>query len=169
MHEAIVHSHFEADLWSGYKAAWDAHHAFLDAAHCEDPQRYCRAGLRAADLRMVKSPAETELIREACRWGDHAHRLMQGTITPGANELLVSHTASLQAIRGMLRALGDVVGGYESELERTMHVSGPTADFERYVAAMLSAQDAGLAALRPGRTCVQVEADVRACIEAPSV
>ncbi|GGL08094.1 M24 family metallopeptidase [Deinococcus radiotolerans] len=163
------------------------------------------------DLRMIKSPAEIALIREACRWGDHAHRVMQDAITPGANELMVSHGASLQATRDLLAALGDryvpkareglpantmfisgantahphglhrnagvqpgdvlvtgaygVVGGYESELERTMHVGDPTPDFERYFAAMLGAQDAGLAALRAGRTCAEVEADVRAQIE----
>ncbi|GGS43643.1 M24 family metallopeptidase [Deinococcus knuensis] len=163
------------------------------------------------DLRIIKSPAEIALIREACRWGDHAHRLMQGAITTGVNELMVSHTASLQATRDLLETLGDryvpkareglpantmfisgantahphglhrnagvqegdvlvtgaygVVGGYESELERTMHVGDPTPDFERYFSAMLGAQDAGLAALRAGRTCAEVEADVRTFIE----
>ncbi|GGR61251.1 Xaa-Pro aminopeptidase [Deinococcus seoulensis] len=163
------------------------------------------------DLRIIKSPAEIALIREACRWGDHAHRLMQGAITTGVNELMVSHTASLQATRDLLETLGDryvpkareglpantmfisgantahphglhrnagvqegdvlvtgaygVVGGYESELERTMHVGDPTPDFERYFSAMLGAQDAGLAALRAGRACAEVEADVRAFIE----
>lgn len=163
------------------------------------------------DLRMVKSDAEVALIREACRWGDHAHRLMQGAVHEGANELVVSHEASLRATREMLTTLGDryvpktreglpanamfitgkntahphglhrnvgvqagdvlvtgaygTVGGYESELERTMHVGEPTSEFERYFAAMLGAQDTGLAALRPGRTCAEVEADVRAYIE----
>lgn len=32
IHQAIVHSHFEPELWSAYKAAWDSHYAFLDAA-----------------------------------------------------------------------------------------------------------------------------------------
>lgn len=158
------------------------------------------------DQRMVKSEAEIALIREACRWGDHAHRVMQEALQPGASELLVSHGASLQATREMLLALGEryvpkareglpanamfitgantahphglhrhvgvqagdvlvtgaygTVGGYESELERTMHVGAPTPEFERYFQAMLDAQDAGFAALRPGRTCAQVEADV---------
>lgn len=163
------------------------------------------------DLRMVKSPAEITLIREACAWGDHAHRMMQDAIAPGVNELVVSHESSLRATREMLAALGEryvpktreglpanamfisgantahphglhqsvgvqpgdvlvtgaygVVGGYESELERTMHVGAPTPDFERYFAAMLGAQDVGLAALRPGRTCAEVEAEVRGYIE----
>ena len=160
------------------------------------------------DLRMVKSENELTLMREACRWGDHAHRLMQGMIREGENELLVSHGASLQATRDMLGELGaryvpkareglpanamfirgantayphglhqnapvtrgdvlvtgayGVVGGYESELERTMHVGEPDEGFVRYFGAMVAAQDVGLAALRPFRTCAEVEREVRA-------
>ena len=159
------------------------------------------------DLRMIKSGAEIALMTEACRWGDHAHRLMQEAVQVGAEELLVSHAASLQATREMLLALGEryvpksreglpanamfirgsntahphglhqagavragdvlvtgaygVVGGYESELERTMIVGEPTADFIRYFEAMLAAQQVGFDALRPGRTCAEVEAEVR--------
>ena len=158
------------------------------------------------DLRMVKSPAEVALIEEACRWGDHAHRLMQGAIREGSSELLVSHEASLQATRDLLTTLGDryvpksregmpaqamfvsgsntanphglheqrgvrpgdvlvtgafaVVGGYESELERTMIVGEPNAEFTRYFEAMVAAQDAAFTALRPGRRCCDVERDV---------
>ncbi|MPY67905.1 aminopeptidase P family protein [Deinococcus sp. SDU3-2] len=159
------------------------------------------------DQRAVKSPAEVALIREACRWGDHAHRLMQDAITVGSNELLVSHGASLQATREMLESLGDAyvpkareglpantmfitgantayphglhrntgvrvsdvlvtgaygtVGGYESELERTMHVGEPTLQFVEYFEAMVAAQDVALQAIRPGRTCASVETEVR--------
>ncbi len=158
------------------------------------------------DLRMVKSPAEVALIAEACRWGDHAHRLMQAAIREGSSELLVSHEASLQATRDMLSTLGEryvpksrkgmpaqtmfisgrntanphglreqrgvqpgdtlvtgafaVVGGYESELERTMVVGEPSAEFIHYFEAMVAAQDAAFAALRPGRRCCDVERDV---------
>ncbi len=45
-----------------------------------------------------------------------------------------------------------------------MHVGEPTPEFERYFAAMLAAQDAGLAALRAGRPCSAVEADVQAVL-----
>ena len=146
-------------------------------------------------------------MTEACRWGDHAHRLLQDNMAVGAQELLVSHAASLEATRDMLAALmgryvskareglpanamfirgantahphglhqagavapGDVlvtgaygvVGGYESELERTMIVGEPSSEFARYFGAMLAAQQAGLDDLRPGRTCSEVEGDVR--------
>ena len=162
------------------------------------------------DLRMVKSDAEVALIEEACRWGDHAHKLMQVAIHEGVNELTVSHEASLQATRDMLAALGEryvpkaregmpaqamfiagsntsnphglheqrgvqagdvlvtgafaLVGGYESELERTMIVGQPSADFIRYFEAMLAAQDAAFDALRPGRRCAEVEDEVTAFI-----
>lgn len=163
------------------------------------------------DARTIKSAAEIALIREACVWGDHAHRLMQDAIRQGSDELLVSHGSSLQATRDMLAALGDryvpksreglpantmfirghntanphglhqqggvqagdtlvtgaygVVGGYESELERTMFVGEPTSDQIRYFQAMLDAQDAGFAALKPGRRCSEVEQDVRDLLE----
>lgn len=162
------------------------------------------------DLRMIKSSAEIALMTEACRWGDYAHGLMQRDVGVGAQELLVSHGASLQATRDMLAALGEryvpkareglpanamfirgantahphglheagvvavgdvlvtgaygVVGGYESELERTMLVGEPTARFVRYFEAMLAAQQVGFDALKPGRTCAEVETDVRCFI-----
>jgi Xaa-Pro dipeptidase len=53
-----------------------------------------------------------------------------------------------------------VVGGYESELERTMIVGEPSNEFKRYFAAMLAAQDKAFAALRPGRLCSEVEAEI---------
>lgn len=58
------------------------------------------------------------------------------------------------------------VGGYKSELERTMVVDEPSETFRRYFGQMTQAQDAGFSALRPGRTCAEAEADVvRACTE----
>ncbi|GGJ68125.1 M24 family metallopeptidase [Deinococcus aquiradiocola] len=159
------------------------------------------------DLRAVKSSAEIALMREACRWGDHAHRLMQDGLHVGAQELLVSHAASLQATEDLLGTLGGryvpksregmpanamfirgantahphglhqagpvqrgdvlvtgaygIIGGYESELERTMIVGDPGPDVARYFGAMLTAQQVAFGALRPGRTCAEVEADVR--------
>jgi Xaa-Pro aminopeptidase len=52
------------------------------------------------------------------------------------------------------------VGGYVSELERTMLVGEPTTEFERYFDIMLQLQQAGFDALRPGRTLAEVETDV---------
>src|SRR5689334_2799889 len=53
------------------------------------------------------------------------------------------------------------VGGYHSELERTMIVGEPSAEFVKYFEWMLAIQDAGFGAIRPGRTCADVEAEVQ--------
>lgn len=52
------------------------------------------------------------------------------------------------------------VGGYNSELERTMILGEPTPAFEKYFDLMLQLQQAGFDALRPGRTLAEAEADV---------
>jgi len=159
------------------------------------------------DLRIVKSDTEIALIREACRWGDRAHRIMHDKIERGVSEVAVSRAASLEATDEMLVALGEryvpkardgmpanamfirgtntanphglhgqagvqpgdvivtgaygTVGGYESELERTMIFGEPDERFIKYFNAMAAAQDRGFQAIRPGRTCADVERDVR--------
>lgn len=57
-----------------------------------------------------------------------------------------------------------VVGGYESELERTMIAGEAPPDFRRYFEAMLAAQDRAFEALRPGRLCADVEREVSSFI-----
>lgn len=58
-----------------------------------------------------------------------------------------------------------LVGGYESELERTMFVGQPSEETKRYFDAMVAAQDVAFRALRPGRTCAEVEREVANFIE----
>ena len=66
----------------------------------------------------------------------------------------------------IITGAGANVGGYHSELERTMVVGEPTPEFRKYFEIMVQIQDAALAAFRPGRTCAEVEADVvRAFVE----
>jgi len=50
-----------------------------------------------------------------------------------------------------------VVGGYESELERTMILGKPTDEQRRYFELMVGAQDAALAAIEPGVPCSRVD------------
>ncbi|MDR7531868.1 MAG: Xaa-Pro peptidase family protein [Armatimonadota bacterium] len=54
-----------------------------------------------------------------------------------------------------------VVGGYTSELERTMIVGEPTPEQTRYFRLMLGAQETAFAAVRPGRPCAEVDRAVR--------
>jgi Xaa-Pro aminopeptidase len=160
-------------------------------------------------LRQVKSPAELDLIRESCTWGNLAHRLLQRHMAIGKTEIEVGLAATSEAILIMLDTLGTSyasqsrgfrnppvsasfiagantamphgmrrgqglrpgdaiitgassdIGGYHSELERTMIVGEPNQEFCRYFDAMLSIQEAGFRAIRPGRTCADVETDVQ--------
>ncbi len=57
-----------------------------------------------------------------------------------------------------------LMGGYESELERTLLVGEPSEGLVKYFNAMLAAQDVAFAALRPGRTCAEVEQEVSSFI-----
>ena len=161
-------------------------------------------------LRQVKSPAELDLIRESCTWGNLAHRLLQKHMAIGKTEIEVGLAATSEAILIMLDTLGTSyasqsrgfrnppvsasfiagantalphgmrrgqglkpgdaiitgassdIAGYHSELERTMIVGEPNQEFCHYFEAMLAIQEAGFRAVRPGRTCGDVEAEVHA-------
>lgn len=57
-----------------------------------------------------------------------------------------------------------LMGGYESELERTLIVGEPDQCFAGYFEAMLAAQEVAFRAIRPGRTCAEVEREVSSFI-----
>jgi len=64
-------------------------------------------------LMVRKSPAEIELIRESCRWCEHAHRLLQKYSRPGATEAQAALRATYEASLAMLETLGP---GYDGQL-----------------------------------------------------
>jgi Xaa-Pro dipeptidase len=72
------------------------------------------------------------------------------------------HTRGLQRGDVLVTGAGADVGGYRSELERTMIVGEPTPEFERYFDLMLQLQQTAFDALRPGRTLAEAETDVSA-------
>jgi len=57
----------------------------------------------------------------------------------------------------LVTGAGADVGGYNSELERTMFMGRPTAKQERYFKVMVRAQDAALEAMGPGVKCSEVD------------
>ncbi|MEE8593284.1 MAG: Xaa-Pro peptidase family protein [Candidatus Bipolaricaulota bacterium] len=159
-------------------------------------------------LMWIKSDEEIGLIRESCKWGDLAHRLLQEYTAPGLAETDVSfrasHKASMQMVdtlgpeyrsmrfgsspahadyRGQIGAQsaiphsittnailneGDVlvtgagseVGGYLSELERTMILGTPTEEQRRFFDLMLGAQELAFESIRPGVRCSDVDCAV---------
>jgi Xaa-Pro aminopeptidase len=61
---------------------------------------------------------------------------------------------------------GVEIGGYTSELERTVIVGRAGPREKKYFETMLKAQDAALRAFKPGMACSQVDAAARRAIEA---
>jgi len=57
----------------------------------------------------------------------------------------------------LVTGAGSDIGGYGSELERTMIVGEPTPKMERYFEVMVEAQDASIEALGPGVKCSEVD------------
>lgn len=91
----------------------------------------------------------------------------------GQPALVIFHAGSNTALpHGLMQGgglrRGDVLvtgagtdfGGYNSELERTMILGEPSAEFERYFAIMLDLQQTAFDALQPGRTLAEAEAEV---------
>ena len=58
------------------------------------------------DRRMIKSPAEVELIRRSVEFGNVAHSLLQDYVEPGLSELAISMRAAADASLHMTRVLG---------------------------------------------------------------
>ncbi len=85
------------------------------------------------------------------------------TFTAGANTSLphgLSDGAGLQPGDVLVTYAAADVGGYTSELERTMIIGEPTPEFARYFDLMLQLQDIAFQALRPGRRLAEVEEEV---------
>jgi Xaa-Pro dipeptidase len=76
-------------------------------------------------------------------------------------------TNNLRIQRGDVLVTGaaSAVGGYTSELERTMIVAPVGAEQRRFFDLMVGAQDAAFEAIRPGRPCAEVDRAVRAFFE----
>lgn len=60
------------------------------------------------DQMMCKSPAEIELIRESCKWGNFAHVLLQRYTKVGVTETAVSQRASNEATLAMMDTIGPI-------------------------------------------------------------
>ncbi len=73
--------------------------------------------------------------------------------------------ARIQAGDVLVTGASAAVGGYGSELERTMIVGTPTDEQRRYFALMLEAQQTAFDAIRPGRPCADVDRAVRVFFE----
>lgn len=77
----------------------------------------------------------------------------------------VSINARLRPGDVLVTGAGAVIGGYNSELERTMFVGEPSPEQRRFFEHMLRLQDIALAAIKPGVPCSRVDEEVRRYFE----
>ena len=100
------------------------------------------------------------------RWISGAVALYRGQIGPSsALPHAMTSGATFQPGDTLVTGAGAAVWGYISELERTMFIGEPNAEQRRFFQHMLNLQDVAFEALRPGRTCAQVDEAVRAYFE----
>jgi len=97
------------------------------------------------------------------RWMTGAVALYRGQIGPNsALPHAMTTGAAFQLGDTLVTGAGAAVWGYISELERTMFVGEANAEQRRFFQHMLNLQDIAFEALKPGRTCAQVDEAVRA-------
>ncbi|WP_412030423.1 M24 family metallopeptidase [Deinococcus yunweiensis] len=119
---------------------------------------------REATAAMVAAIGEQR--RTPNRWLSGAVALYRGQI--GAASALPHAMTSgvrFQAGDTLVTGAGAGVGGYLSELERTMFMGEPGNEQRRFFHHMLALQDIAFDALRPGATCATVDTAVQAYIE----
>jgi Xaa-Pro aminopeptidase len=80
----------------------------------------------------------------------------QGTVMPHG----LSRAMGLKAGDALVTYAGADVGGYQSELERTMILGEPDKQFTKHFEAMMTLQQVAFDALKPGRTLADAETDV---------
>ena len=78
----------------------------------------CRAPIE--DQMMVKSAAEIALLKESCKWGNLAHKLLQKYTEVGIGEVEVSQRASGEATLMMLDSIGPIWRGNSAYYEGAM-------------------------------------------------
>lgn len=91
-----------------------------------------------------------------------------GLCASGPNSASPHHRASDRVIQpgdSVVFDWGGVLGGYHSDVTRTVHVGEPDAEYRRAYATVLAANQAALEAVAPGVPCEAVDLAARAVIE----
>ena len=134
-------------------------------------QEYSKVGAVETDVAVRASHrASMEMIEalgpryRSMRWGTFpAHAGFRGQI--GAHSAVphaMTTNAVLQAGDVLVTGAAAEVGGYLSELERTMILGEPTSEQARHFELMVAVQDLAFDQIRPGSTCADVDRPVRA-------
>ncbi len=141
-------------------------------------QRYTRVGATETEVSQRASDEATFAMLDAIGEIYSAQSFVETGASAGYRGQIGRNAAIPHALAGnLVFQAGDVlvtgasapVWGYLSELERTMFVGDPTPEQERMFAHMVDLQDIAFDAIRPGRTCAEVDAAVRAAFEEHSL
>ena len=137
-------------------------------------QDYMAVGRTEIETSLMATTEATQIMLKTLgrAYGSHGRGIrnvpVSASFIAGSNTALPHGLRSESGLRpgdAIITGASANVGGYKSELERSMIVGEPSADFRRYFDAMVVAQDAAFSAFRPGRSCAEVEADVVAAID----
>ena len=136
-------------------------------------QQYTRPGATEADVSLRATHEATVAMAEALgsSYGqqassDGASAGFRGQIgRRSAWAHAVAHSIEFQVGDVLVTETSAPVWGYHAELERAMVVGEPTDEMRRLFEHMLAAQQVAFAALRPGKTCADVDRAVLAYFE----
>ena len=137
-------------------------------------QRYTRVGATETEVSQSASDEATFAMLDAIGEIYRAQSFVESGASAGYRGQIGRNAAIPHALAGnLVFRPGDVlvtgasapVWGYLSELERTMFLGEPTPEQERMFTHMVELQDIALDAIRPGRTCAEVDSAVRAAFE----
>ncbi|MFQ5759024.1 MAG: M24 family metallopeptidase [Candidatus Bathyarchaeia archaeon] len=137
-------------------------------------QEYTEPGLWDIDIALTASYEASMIMKktlgpeyEPCKRGlSPASAGFRGQVGPmSAIPHSISTRRRIREGDVVITGAGADIGGYSSELERTMIIGEPTEKQRRYFEVMLKAQDAALAAFKPGARCSDVDKAARKVIK----
>jgi Xaa-Pro dipeptidase len=128
-------------------------------------QEYTAPGLWDAEVSLMASLEATSIMKkslgpdfELFKGGRAASAGFRGQVGwKSAMPHCVSINRVIHEGDVLVTGAGASMGGYGSELERTMIVGEPTDRQRKYFDVMVKAQDASIGMLKPGNTCADVD------------
>jgi len=180
----------------GFESGWTEYDAFLRLKETLPPSAsLVPIGRIIEERRMIKSPAEIDIIRRSVNLNSEAYSRVLRRIRPGVRELDIAAEIEFQMkVLGaekpafdtivaagpraalphahpgpyrlepnelLLIDMGASLQGYCSDMTRTIHLGTPPKRIREMYRAVLEAQLAGIAAVRPGVTAGKVDAAAR--------
>jgi len=128
-------------------------------------QEYTAPGLWDAEVSLMASAEATSIMKrtlgpefKTVKGSRAASAGFRGQVGwKSAMPHCVSVVKMLEVGDVLVTGAGADVGGYGSELERTMIIGEPTEKQKKYFDVMVRSQDASIEALKPGNTCADVD------------